>query len=189
MATPLSPAIHLGADRVVAISVRHQRGRDANSHLNHKGHDQDDISIADIAGVMLDAAFMDALDSDAERLIRINQTLTLIEERGRAENPHRLRSIPLLVIRPSVDLGALAADQFSRLPATLRYLTRGLGASPERGADFLSYLAFDSSYTRPLIEIGRRDALEQRDEIEAFFSLRETSMPASGLDRPALVVA
>jgi hypothetical protein len=66
----------------------------------------------------------------------------------------------------------------------------GLGASPQPGADFLSYLAFDSSYTRPLIEIGRRDALEQKDEIEAFFSLRaETSTPASGLDRPAVAVA
>ncbi len=181
MATPLSPAIHLGADRVVAISVRHSPDRDSNVHVNYVGHDQGDISIADIAGVMLNAAFMDALDSDAERLIRINHTLTLIEERRRAEHPHWLRSIPLLVIRPSVDLGALAADQFSRLPATLRYLTRGIGASPERGADFVSYLAFDPSYTRPLIEIGRRDAVAQKDEIEAFFSSRPaTCTPAAG---------
>ena len=180
-ATPLSPAIHLGADRVVAISVRHSPDRDSNVHVNYVGHDQGDISIADIAGVMLNAAFMDALDSDAERLIRINHTLTLIEERRRAEHPHWLRSIPLLVIRPSVDLGALAADQFSRLPATLRYLTRGIGASPERGADFVSYLAFDPSYTRPLIEIGRRDAVAQKDEIEAFFSSRPaTCTPAAG---------
>ena len=181
MATPLSPAIHLGADRVVAISVRHSPDRDSNVPVNHVGHDHGDISIADIAGVMLNAAFMDALDSDAERLIRINHTLTLIEERRRAEHPHWLRSIPLLVIRPSVDLGALAADQFSRLPATLRYLTRGIGASPERGADFVSYLAFDPSYTRPLIEIGRRDAVAQKDEIEAFFSSRPaTCTPAAG---------
>jgi len=61
----------------------------------------------------------------------------------------------LLVIRPSVDLGRLAADQFRRLPAALRYLTRGIGASPERGADF-----------------GRGDAVAQKDEIEAFFSSR-----------------
>ncbi|OLD36148.1 MAG: hypothetical protein AUI19_01485 [Myxococcales bacterium 13_1_40CM_2_68_15] len=181
MTSPLSPAIHLGADRVVAISVRHRRDRDSNAQVTHEHHDQGDISIADIAGVMLNTAFMDALDSDAERMARINQTLTLIGERRRAEHPHWLRSIPLLVIRPSVDLGALAADQFSRLPATLRYLTRGIGASPERGADFVSYLAFDPSYTRPLIEIGRRDAVAQKDEIEAFFSSRPaTCTPAAG---------
>ena len=169
MTTPLSPAIHLGADRIVAISVRHPRSPESTMHVNHAGVDRDDISIADIAGVMLNAAFMDALDSDAERMIRINQTIALIEERRPAEHPHPLRSIPLLVIRPSVDLGALAGDQFRRLPTTLRYLTRGLGASPERGADFLSYLAFDPGYTRSLIEIGRKDARAQKVEGEAFF--------------------
>jgi NTE family protein len=188
MTTPLSPAIHLGADRIVAISVRHPRSPESTMHVNRAEVDGDDISIADIAGVMLNAAFMDALDSDAERMTRINQTIALIEERRRAEHPHRLRSIPLLVIRPSVDLGALAGDQFTRLPATLRYLTRGLGASPERGADFLSYLAFDSSYARPLIEIGRRDALAQKDVIEAFFSLRDERLTAPGLDRPAVTM-
>src|SRR2546427_12905992 len=156
MATTLSPAIHLVADRVVAISVRHSPDRDSNVHVNYVGHDQGDISIADIAGVMLNTAFMDALDSDVERMARINQTLTLIGERRRAEHPHWLRSIPLLVIRPSVDLGALAADQLSRLPATLRYLTRGIGASPERGADFVSYLGLSPSYPRPLIDTVRR---------------------------------
>ena len=188
MTTPLSPAIHLGADRVIAISVRHPRSPESTMHVNRKAVDRDEISIADIAGVMLNAAFMDALDSDAERMTRINQTIALIEERRRAEHPHRLRSIPLLVIRPSVDLGALAGDQFGRLPVTLRYLTRGLGASPERGADFLSYLAFDSSFTRPLIELGRRDALAQKDVIEAFFSLPDERLTSPGLDRPAVTM-
>ena len=73
------------------------------------------------------------------------------------------------MIRPSVDLGALAADQFKRMPAMLRYLLKGIGASEGRGVEFLSYLAFDPSYTRPLIEIGRKDALSRKDEIEAFF--------------------
>ena len=112
----------------------------------------------------------------------------VVEERRRAEHPHRLRSIPLLVIRPSVDLGRLAADQFRRLPAALRYLTRGIGASPERGADFLSYLAFDSTYARPLIELGRRDALAQKVVIEAFFSLRDERLTSPGLDRPAVTM-
>ncbi len=169
MSTPLSPAIHLGSDRVVAISVRHPRSDASTVQINREGDKQGDISVADIAGVLLNAAFMDDLESDAERLTRINQTIALIAEERRAEHPHRLRSIPLLVIRPSLDLGALAGDQFRRLPFTLRYLTKGIGASEERGIEFLSYLAFDRTYTRPLIEIGREDALAQKDEIEAFF--------------------
>src|SRR6266446_6941978 len=181
MSTPLSPAIHLGSDRIVAISVRHARSPESTVRINQKGHTQPDISIADIAGVMLDAAFMDGLDSDAERLRRINQTIALMDEERRAEQPHQLRTLPLLVIRPSVDLGSLAADQFKRLPATLRYVTRGIGASPDRGADFLSYLAFDPSYTQPLIEVGRKDALARKDEIEAFFLDRsDTSVHPAG---------
>ncbi len=169
LSTPLSPAIHLGADKVVAISVRHPRTHESTREMNRQQPAARDISIADIAGVMLNAAFMDSLDSDAERLLRINQTIALIEEQRRAAHPQHLRTIPLLVIRPSVDLGSLAGDQFKSLPMTLRYLTRGIGASEERGADFLSYLAFDPSYTRPLIDLGRRDAFAQKDEIEAFF--------------------
>src|SRR5262249_50410849 len=136
------------------------------AQINRLPDGQDDISVADIAGVLLNAAFLDDLDSDAERLTRINQTLALIDECRWAEHPHRLRPIPLLVIRPSVDLGSLAGDQFRRLPFTLRYLTKGIGASEERGIEFLSYLAFDRTYTGPLIEIGRADALAQRDEVE-----------------------
>ena len=168
MSTPLSPPIHLGADKIVAISVRHPRSRESTAQLNRRVEVRE-VSTADIAGVLLNAAFMDALEGDAERLARINQTIELIEERRRAEHPHRLRSIPMLLIRPSIDLGALASDQFRKLPAALRYLTKGIGASDERGADFLSYLAFDPTYTRPLLELGRRDALAKRDEIEAFF--------------------
>jgi len=166
--TPLSPAIHLGADRIVAISVRHPRSSESTARLNREAQDHE-VSTADIAGVLLNAAFMDALDSDAERLMRINQTIELIEERRRDEHPHRLRPIPLLVIRPSIDLGSLARDQFRKLPATLRYLTKGIGASDERGADFLSYLAFDPSYTQPLLELGLSDARAQKDGMEAFF--------------------
>src|SRR5262249_6382544 len=76
----------------------------------------------------------------------------------RAEHPNRLRPIPLLVIRPSIDLASMASDQFRRLPALLRHLARGIGACDQRGADLMSYLAFDPSYTRPLLELGRSDS-------------------------------
>lgn len=112
---------------------------------------------------------MDALDGDAERMMRINETIELIEERRRAEHPNRLRPIPLLVIRPSIDLASMGSDQFRRLPALLRHLARGIGACDQRGADLMSYLAFDPSYTRPLLELGRSDSLARRHEMEAFF--------------------
>jgi NTE family protein len=170
MGSPLSPAIHLGADRVLAISIRHPRSDQATARLNLAADlPPREISIADIAGVMLNAAFLDGLDGDAERMERINQTVALIAQDRLVEQPLRLRRIPLLVIRPSIDLGLLAADQFKRFPRALRYLMKGIGASDERGADFMSYLAFDPSYTRPLLEIGRTDALAQRDEIREVF--------------------
>lgn len=169
MDTPLSPAIHLGADRVLAISIRHPRSYEITEQLNASSDQQPqrDIAVADIAGVMLNAAFLDGLDSDAERMARINQTIALIDERRR--NEYALRPIPLLVIRPSVDLATLAIDQFKRFPRALRYMMKGLGASDASGSDFISYLAFDPTYTRPLLEIGYADALAQRDQIEAFF--------------------
>lgn len=168
MNTPLSPAIHMGADRVVAISIRHPRTHESTEKLNQVSNTEE-ISVADIAGVMLNATFLDGLDADAERMDRINQTIRLMTEEQRRNHPSQLREIPLLVIRPSVDLGALASDQFMRFPRALRYLMKGIGASDERGSDFVSYLAFDPNYTRPLLEIGRSDVLDQREQIEAFF--------------------
>jgi NTE family protein len=169
MSTPLSPAIHLGSDRVLAISIRHPRSDESTVRLNLAQEQQQEISVADIAGVMLNAAFLDGLDGDAERMERINETIQLIDEKRRAEHPYFLRTIPLQVIRPSMDLGLLAVDQFKRFPLALRYVLKGIGASDERGSDFMSYLAFDPAYTAPLLELGRSDALALKDEIEAFF--------------------
>jgi NTE family protein len=169
MTTPLSPAIHLGSDKIVAIAVQHGRGVDTTGPIPHESDAANDISIAEIAGVMLDATLLDNLDGDAEHLGRVNQTLAMIDAKRRSHHSDGLRVIPLLVIRPSVDLSAMAHDQFKRMPAMLRYLTKGIGASEGRGVEFLSYLAFDPSYTCPLIEIGRNDARSQKDEIEAFF--------------------
>lgn len=170
LSTPLSPAIHLGADRVLAISIRHPRARETTEQLHAMSSGRGDgVSVADIAGVMLNAAFLDGLDSDAERMTRINQTLALIDEKRRGEGP-ALRPLPLLVIYPSADLGALAAEQFTRFPRALQYMMKGIGASEAHGSDLTSYLAFDPAYTRPLLDMGRADALARREEIEAFFA-------------------
>jgi NTE family protein len=166
---PISPAIHLGADRVIAIGIRYYRPEDMTKELNTQTK-MDTITVADIAGVMLNAAFMDSLEADIERMERINLTIALMSEESRLQHPHQLRSIPLLVIRPSEDLGRFACDQFDRFPRVLRHLLNGIGASNQSGWDLLSYLSFDKSYTGPLLELGYQDALRQRTEILAFLS-------------------
>lgn len=169
MGTPLSPAIHLGAERILAVGIRYCRPNEEVYELNEAA-EAGSLTLADIAGVLLNALFLDALDADAERLLRINQTVELLHPERLAAHPYHLRRIPFLALRPSRDLGALAADQFDRFPRILRYLLKGMGAGRDKGWDLLSYLAFDASYTTCLIEVGYEDALRQRREIEAFFA-------------------
>ena len=168
MTAPLSPAIHLGASRVLAIGVRYQRP-DAQTRELNEGSRMDDVTLADIGGTMLNASFLDSLEADAERMTRINATVSLLTPEQRARHPLGLHRVPLLMIRPSRDLGALAADQLANFPAMMRHMLRGVGASEDAGADLLSYLAFDPAYTVPLLELGRADARAQEASIRAFF--------------------
>jgi NTE family protein len=167
MGSPLSPAIHLGAERILAIGIRFPRP-DSQVYQMNQSSIPTDITLADISGVLMNAIFLDALDADVERLSRINQTVDLLPPD--VKETYTLRKIPILAIRPSKDLGTLAAHQFDKFPAVLRYLLKGTGASRDKGWDLLSYLAFDKSYTDTLIELGHEDALAQRAEIEDFFS-------------------
>lgn len=167
--TPLSPAIHLGADRLLAIGVRAVRSGVETREL-HRQTKMDSINLAEIAGVAFNSLFLDSLESDAERLTRINQTVALITRVPGQPASTALRTIPLLLIRPSIDLGALACDHFHRFPRVFRFLLHGIGASAETGSDLLSYLAFDQAYTQKLVEAGLRDARAQREEIAAFFA-------------------
>jgi NTE family protein len=168
MSTPLSPAIHLGADRILAVGIRFGRPDELVYQMNEEAKTAE-ITLADIGGVFLNALFLDALDADMERMQRINQTLELLPPEVVAKHPAKLRKIPLLAIKPSRDLGSLAADQLSKFPFILRHFLRGTGASSDKGWDMISYLAFDSSYTNLLIEVGYEDALKMRNEIKRFF--------------------
>lgn len=157
--TPLSPAIHLGSDKIIAIGVRHSHGHDKMRHLAFTPMDQP--TMGQITGVMLNSIFLDSMDSDVERLIRINE---LISEGAHPE----LKSVPILMIRPSQDLGKMSKDVTTHLPPILRYLLKGIGVSDREGLDLLSYLAFDVSYTKPLIELGYEDAYKMKDQILRF---------------------
>ena len=96
-------------------------------------------------------------------------TLAVIPDNERDKHPDLLRRIPCLAIRPTEDLGQMAADQYEKFPAMLRHLLRGIGAKGESGWDLLSYLAFQPGYVGRLIELGYQDTMGQRDEIQAFF--------------------
>ncbi len=169
MNAPTSPAIHLGAERVLAIGIRYFRTHDQTVLLND-GLQGDRLAVADIVGVLLNAVFLDSLDADLELLQRINLTVAHVPDERRQHLPDQLRPLPALALRPSQDLGRLASDQYDQFPAMLRYLLRGLGATGDRGWDLLSYLAFEPVYTLRLLELGYRDTLARRDEVSAFLS-------------------
>lgn len=166
---PLGPAIHLGAERILSIGIRYARPSPVTLGLHEQSHAKS-VTVSDIAGVLLNASFLDALDNDLERLERINRTIAAIPEPERDKLADPLRFVPSLALRPSQDLGRLAADQYTRFPAMLRHLLRGIGATGDTGWDLLSYLAFQPAYVKKLIELGAHDTFARRDEILEFFS-------------------
>lgn len=161
LAAPLSPAIHLGADRILVIATQ-----DGPSSAESAPPDIAYPPPAQVLGLLLDAVFLDALDEDALRLRRVNRLLEKLPE----EEREGLRRIDLLVLRPTHDLAALAADYERRLPRAFRFLTRGLGTREAARDDMLSLLLFEPDYVRRLIAIGEAEAEERGDEVAAFLA-------------------
>jgi NTE family protein len=159
MLAPLSPAIHLGAERIMVIGTRDERPDPAPRAPS--GYP----SLGEIGGYLLDTIFMDTLNADLNRLNRINRTLELVAEDRRAVSP--LRTIRSLVVRPSRDLREVTHEHVGEIPRAVRLLLRTLGGW---GRDWrmASYLLFESSYCRELIRIGYQDGLARQDEIREF---------------------
>ena len=160
LTAPLSPAVHLGARRIIAISTRYQRTDEEADSPEVLGYPPP----AQVAGAIMNSIFLDMLDNDAVELQRLN---TLLFELS-LERWHGLRPLKLLVLRPSVNLGRLASDYELRLPRAFRFLSRGLGTRATNSPDLLSFILFQPDYLRALMEIGERDALARADEIRAF---------------------
>lgn len=166
---PLSPAIHLGAEAILAVGLRYFRTPQQTLEINESWK-MPTISVADMAGVLLNAGFLDNLDGDLERLERINNTLKLIPKDKHRDLPNELRPIRTLAMRPSEDLGQLAAENTENFSAMLRFLLKGLGSTKGSGADLVSYLAFDKGYTRKLLQLGYADGQARKKELLGFFA-------------------
>lgn len=162
---PVSPALHLGAERILVIGVS------GNTSAEHQRQVAGYPSLAQVLGHILNSLFVDTLEGDVERLERINRTLSVIPEPVRRQNGIALRDVEVLKIYPSQPIDEIAADHIGELPRTLRFFLRGSGATRSPGATAVSYLLFEPGFTRSLMSLGYRDAMKREDEIRAFLGL------------------
>ena len=172
LTAPLSPAVHLGADRILAISTRYSRTRVEADQPLVNGYPPP----AQIIGVLFNAIFLDLFDADALTMERVNK----VAEALPADLRSGYRTVKLIVLRPSRDLGKLANEYEAGLPGAFRFLTRGLGTRETRSNDLLSLLMFQPDYLTRLIELGEADAETRRDEIEGLLDGTQSGATRAG---------
>lgn len=172
MTTPLSPAIHLGARRILAIGTHCPPRPKATLAVvtgEIKPHPNIKPSLADVFGVLISSVFLDALELDLERLERINESVRVTPKSAQRKRSEKLKYISALAIQPVRNLGSIAAGL--RPPLPFRHLMYALGAASDRSTDILSFLAFEKSYTSKLLELGYHDAMGRKSELKEFLLL------------------
>ena len=157
---PTSPALHLGADRILVVGAARSSVRpDAPATGSPP-------SMAQIGGQVLASIFTDSLGTDLERIRLVNTAVRQIPAERLAASPVPLRDVELCTVTPSVVLEDIALDYVNELPWTIRSLLRGVGGTHPGGAGLLSYLLFAPGFCKALIALGRTDANAKRAEIE-----------------------
>ena len=160
LTAPLSPALHLGADKILVVNTRYGQSRDEADAPKIDAYPPP----TRVLGILMNAVFLDVLDRDAQTLHRIND---LVASAPRADW-NGFRPVDLLVLRPSVDLATLATGFEPILPPSMRLVMGGLSSGDGRSPDWLSMLLFDPGYVERLVEIGEADAERQMEAIAAF---------------------
>jgi NTE family protein len=160
---PVSPALHLGADRVLVVGTGRQTADVARSRSNIYP------SLAQVAGHALNSIFLDSLMVDIERLERINRTLSSVPPELIAQRKIDLRPIKVLFISPSHPIERIAARFVHELPPMVRFILRPTGAMNRAGSNLASYLLFEESFCRALIDLGYQDTTARAAEVRAFF--------------------
>lgn len=164
---PISPALHLGADRIFIIGVS---GNRQAPKMRNKPSSKHPPSMAQMAGHLLNSAFVDSLEADIEYLDTINQLLGSGVYQHTEKDEPALRPVKSLVISPSKAIDKIAGRNVRNLPKSVRFFMRSSGATAHRGGSvFSSYLLFVKPYINELIELGYQDAMWEKDAIQQFF--------------------
>jgi NTE family protein len=171
---PVSPALHLGADRVVVVGT-------ARTKSDAPQRTRSDVypSLAQIAGHVMNSIFLDSLAVDLERLERINRTISCVEPDQLRKMGLTLHHVDVLVLTPSEPLDAIAVKHVRSLPWTIRFLMRSVGAMRRGGANLASYLLFEPGYCNELMDLGYKDTMQRREEVGAFIAGGLSSMPGA----------
>jgi NTE family protein len=161
---PVSPALHLGADRVLIVGTGRQSAEQSRARSNVYP------SLAQVAGHALNSIFLDSLAVDIERLERINRTVQLIPREKLEDSNVMLRPVKVLFITPSQPIERIAARFVHELPLSVRFILRPTGALSRAGSNLASYLLFEESFCRALIDLGYQDTMARETEVKEFFT-------------------
>jgi len=162
LSAPLAPAVHLGADKILAVSTQYARSRAESEQIELREYPP----TAQVIGVLMNSIFLDSLPQDAHTMHRINTLLEELPPRKR----HGMQPLELLQIRPSVDLSSLAQDYRDQIPRSIQMLTSSLGTRERESPDGLSVLLFHPDYIEQLLDVGYNDACDAHEDLEAFLA-------------------
>ena len=171
---PVSPALHLGADRVVVVGTARIR-----SEAPDRTRGDLYPTLAQVAGHVMNSIFLDSLAVDLERLERINRTISCVDPATLKKLGLALHHVDVLVLTPSEPLDAIAVKHVHNLPWTIRFLLRTIGAMRRGGANLASYLLFERGYCNELIDLGYNDTMKRREEVEAFLAGGLSTVPGA----------